>query len=235
MARDTLVRCLLVVEYASATHPYTYLFPSVELRERFCTIVRNARDDHPPPPPRVLLGSWNLGEWGGEAGLLDWILSCDSSGSSDDSSSRDHDVYVLCLQGRFQEKAAGDELTDVGSPDGQVAEQLLALLGPQFVIAAKVVGVACTIIVACSTLLMRHVTNIEVFEGSGGAQDAPGSASAFVSSAEACAVSLCVAEASFLFLNWPAITRPSPGVGGLSLSQIDAMVTAAFPHFLQFM
>jgi hypothetical protein len=226
-------RCLLVVEYASATHPYTYLFPSVELRERFCTIVRNARDDHPPPPPRILLGSWNLGEWRGEAGLLDWILSGDSTSSSSDvSGSRDHDVYVLCLQGRFQEKAAGDELTDVGSPDGQIGEQLLALLGPQFVICAKVVGVAGAIIVACSALLMRHVTNMEVFEGSGGAQDAPGGVSALVSSGEACAVSMCIAEASFLFLNWPAITRPSPGVGGLSLSQIDAMVTAAFPRFL---
>jgi hypothetical protein len=165
--------------------------------------------------------------------MLDWILAGNSSVSSDNScSDRDHDVYVLCLQGRFQEKAVGDELTDVGSPDGQVAAQLLALLGPQYVIAARVVGVSSAIIVACKSLLMPHVTNTEVFEGSSGAHDAQGGGSAFVTSDEACAVSLCIAEASFLFLNWPAVTRPTPAPGGLTLSQIDAMVTAAFPRFL---
>jgi hypothetical protein len=218
------------VEYASATHPYTYLFPSVELRERFCSIVRCARAQPPPPPPRIVIGSWNLGEWGGQAGLLDWILAGNCS-ASDGNCRGEHDVYVLCLQGCFQEKAAGDELTDVGSPDGQIAEQLLALIGPQFVIAARVVGASGAIIVACDVLLMPHVTNIEVFEGSSVAHDAHGSSSTFVTSGEACAVTFCIEEASYLFLNWPAVTHPTPGNGGLSLSQIDAMVTASSRAF----
>jgi len=229
-------RCLLIIEYASATHPYTYLCPSVELRERFCSIVRNARCDAPPVAPRILLGSWNLGEWtrergGGKVGadqavLLDWILAGNSSRDSDSvvSDSSNHDVYVLCLQGRFQENSIGDDFADIGSCDGEVAAQLLSLLGPQFVVAARVVGAASTIIVACQMRLMPHVTNIEVFEGSSGVQDGPGTTGGFVISGEPCAVSLCIAEASFLFLNWPAVLQPSSGAGGLSLGQIDAMV-----------
>jgi hypothetical protein len=226
---------MLIVEYASATHPYTYLFPSVELRERFCSIVRLARGETPPPPPRVRIGSWNL-NWSGEgvwdkvgvdkAAMLDWILAGNSSGDSGGSSGGHHDVYVMCLQGRFQEKPVGDDSMDISSPDGEVAAQLLSLVGPQFTIAAKVVGVYSTIIVACHQRLMPHVTNIEIFEGSGGSQETAGSSEGFVTSRDVCAVSLCIAEASFLFLNWPALVLPNPGGGGLSLSQIDAMVTA---------
>jgi hypothetical protein len=218
---------MLIIEYASATHPYTYLFPSVELRERFCSIVRGARGGASPLAPRILLGSWNLGEWKGgadQAVLLDWILEGNSGGDSGMGESSNHDVYVLCLQGRFQEISIGDDFADIGSCDGEVAAQLLSLLGPQFVVAARVIGFASTIIVACQMHLMPHVTNIEVFEGSSGVQDGPGTTGGFVISGEPCAVSLCIAEASFLFLNWPAVTQPSSVVGGLSLSQIDAMV-----------
>ena len=149
---------MLIVEYASATHPYTYLFPSVELRERFCSIVRLTRGETIPPPPRVRVGSWNLYE-GGEgvwdkvgvdkAAMLDWILAGNSSSddsSSSSSSSSDYDVYAMCLQGRFQEKPMSEDAIDISSPDGEVAAQLLALLGPQFTITAKVVGVSS----ACS-------------------------------------------------------------------------------------
>lgn len=252
---DTPHRCMLVIEYASATHPYTYIFPSVELRERFCSIVRHTRGDTPAPPPRIRIGSWNL-NWAGEgpwdkvgvdkSALLDWILAGD--GTEDSHCIDEHDVYVMCLQGRFQEKPVGDESIDISSPDGEVAAQLLALLGPQFIVAAKVVGVSSTphllpdidadfvcskhlaytgtIIVACNRRLMPHVTNIEIFEGSGGPQDASGGSGGFVTSKDACAVSLCISEASFLFLNWPAVVLPVSGSGGLSLSQIDAMVNS---------
>jgi hypothetical protein len=246
---------MLVVEYSSATHPYTYIFPSVELRERFCSIVRHSRGDAPAPTPRIRIGSWNL-NWAGEASwdkvgvdksaLLDWILAGD--GAEGSRCIDEHDVYVMCLQGRFQEKPVGDESTDISSPDGEVAAQLLVLLGSQFTVAAKVVGVSSTphlfpsidaasvyskhlasigtIIVACNRRLMPHVTNIEIFEGSGGTQDASWGSGGFVTSKDACAVSLCISEASFLFLNWPAVVLPASGGAGLSLSQIDAMVNS---------
>ncbi len=95
-----------------------------------------------------------------------------------------------------------------------------------------------TIIVACHQHLTPYVTNVEIFEGSGGAQEAAGGSGGFVTSRDVCAVSLCIAEASFLFLNWPAVVQPASGGGGLSLSQIDAMVTlcpstnAAFSHLV---
>jgi hypothetical protein len=85
-----------------------------------------------------------------KAAMLDWILAGNSSSddrsssSSSSSSSSDYDVYAMCLQGRFQEKPMSEDAIDISSPDGEVAAQLLALLGPQFTITAKVVGVSST-------------------------------------------------------------------------------------------
>lgn len=173
------------------------------------------------------------GQGGGETiepskpASLDWILSGSASNSSDVSSHvpSEHDVYVLCLQGHLQEKSVGEDAIDFSNPDGEISAQLLSLLGPQFVIAASVIGTSSSIIVACHSQLMAHVTNIELFEGSSSVQDSQESGAKFVACGEACAVSMCIAEASFLFLNWPAVVRPPPAAGGLSLSLIDAMVT----------